>query len=153
SGADRPPSPDRRRRVADRFPASPRDGRHARGVVPAMSGPAGARQGAGSGAGPGPMEERLAELARRLAHVQAGGGPDRTAKQHEAGKLTARERLARLFDPETFTEIDAFTQHRATEFGMAGRDVPADAVVTGFGRVHGRTVYAFAQDFTVMGGT
>ena len=102
---------------------------------------------------PPSMEERLEELARRLAHVQAGGGPERTARQHEAGKLTARERLERLFDPGTFTEIDAFVQHRATDFGMAGRDVPADAVVTGFGRVHGRTVYAFAQDFTVMGGT
>lgn len=114
---------------------------------------AGSAPAAAGGSGPANMEERLAELARRLAHIQAGGGPERTAKQHQAGKLTARERLQRLFDPETFTEIDAFTQHRATEFGMAGRDVPADAVVTGFGKVHGRTVYAFAQDFTVMGGT
>ncbi|HEY8449223.1 MAG TPA: carboxyl transferase domain-containing protein [Bacillota bacterium] len=99
------------------------------------------------------MQDKLEELERRLARIRAGGGPERIAQQHERGKLTARERLERLFDPGTFVELDPFVAHRATEFGMAGREVPGDAVVTGFGRIDGRIVYAFAQDFTVLGGT
>lgn len=99
------------------------------------------------------MHDKIADLNERLAKVQAGGGPERVAKQHEQGKLTARERLEILFDPGTFVELDPFIQHRGTEFGIAGREIPGDAVVTGFGQVDGRTVYAFAQDFTVMGGT
>ena len=70
------------------------------------------------------MQDKLEELERRLARIRAGGGPERIAQQHERGKLTARERLERLFDPGTFVELDPFVAHRATEFGMAGREVP-----------------------------
>jgi acetyl-CoA carboxylase carboxyltransferase component len=99
------------------------------------------------------MEEKVAGLAAQTARLMQGGGEKATAKRHEQGKLTARERLTLLFDPGTFTETDLFVQHRATELGMAGREVPADGVITGFGQVDGRLVYAFAQDFTVMGGS
>jgi acetyl-CoA carboxylase carboxyltransferase component len=99
------------------------------------------------------MEEKVASLAAQTARLMQGGGEKATAKRHEQGKLTARERLTLLFDPGTFTETDLFVQHRATELGMAGREVPADGVITGFGQVDGRLVYAFAQDFTVMGGS
>ncbi|PSR21146.1 MAG: methylmalonyl-CoA carboxyltransferase [Sulfobacillus acidophilus] len=93
------------------------------------------------------------ELARRLAQIEAMGGPERTARQHEMGKWTARERIAYLLDPETFEEIGAHVQHRSTRFGMSTVDAPADGVVTGFGRIDGRLVYVFAQDFTVLGGS
>lgn len=99
------------------------------------------------------MNDKIEELNRRKAKVEAGGGQERIAQQHARGKLTARERLHLLFDQGTFVELNAFVTHRGTEFGMAGREIPGDAVVTGFGRVNGRIVYAFAQDFTVMGGT
>ncbi|MCB9477892.1 MAG: methylmalonyl-CoA carboxyltransferase [Deltaproteobacteria bacterium] len=81
------------------------------------------------------------------------GGEKRVAAQKERGKLTARERMHLLFDDGHFTELDAFVKHRATFFGMADKDIPAEGVVTGFGRVNGRTVYAFAQDFTSQGGS
>jgi propionyl-CoA carboxylase beta chain len=88
--------------------------------------------------------ERLAEL---------GGGEDRLRKQHEAGKLVARERMELLFDPGSFEEVDKLVTHRCLDFGMADQIVPGDGVVTGHGRVDGRVVYAFAQDFTVFGGS
>jgi propionyl-CoA carboxylase beta chain len=88
--------------------------------------------------------ERLAEL---------GGGEERLRKQHEQGKLTARERLERLFDPGTFEEVDKLVTHRCRDFGMDRQVVPGDGVVTAHGRVNGRVVYAFAQDFTVFGGS
>ncbi len=88
--------------------------------------------------------ERLAEL---------GGGEERLRRQHEQGKLTARERIERLFDPGTFEELDKLVTHRCTDFGMENQIVPGDGVVTGLGRVNGRVVYAFAQDFTVFGGS
>ena len=95
----------------------------------------------------------LAQLAdmRRLA--ESGGGEERLRRQREAGKLTARERIALLFDPDTFEETDAFVTHRCRDFGMADQIVPGDGVVAGHGRVDGRLVYAFAQDFTVFGGS
>jgi acetyl-CoA carboxylase carboxyltransferase component len=93
------------------------------------------------------------ELRRRRERVLAMGGPERVARQHAQGKLTARERLALLLDPDTFVELDAFVTHRATAFGLDQMEIPADAVVTGYGRVDGRTVYVFAQDFTSLGGT
>ena len=96
------------------------------------------------------MSERLSELLR-LAEL--GGGADRLRRQHEAGKLTARERIALLFDPTTFDEIDALVTHRCQDFGMADQVIPGDGVVCGSGRVDGRLVYAFAQDFTVFGGS
>ncbi len=99
------------------------------------------------------MDKLLKDLQARREAVVAGGGPAAIQKQHEKGKYTARERLERLFDPGSFVELDMFVEHRATELGMAGRFVPDDAVICGYGTMNGRTVYAFAQDFTVMGGT
>ena len=99
------------------------------------------------------IEELIAQLGTRERAARAGGGPERVQNQHEAGKLTARERMARLFDPDTFTELDMFVEHRCTSFEMEKTVAPGDGVVTGFGRVNGRPVYAFAQDFTVIGGS
>jgi propionyl-CoA carboxylase beta chain len=93
---------------------------------------------------------RLEELERR---AQQGGGPDRIARQHQAGKLTARERVELLCDPGTFTELDKFVTHRCIDFGMAEQKIPGDGVVTGYGLVNGRQVFVFAQDFTVFGGS
>src|SRR6187200_2112390 len=93
---------------------------------------------------------RLEELLR-LAEL--GGGEERLRRQHEAGKLTARERIALLFDPNSFDEIDALVTHRCQDFGMADQIIPGDGVVCGSGRVDGRQLYAFAQDFTVFGGS
>jgi propionyl-CoA carboxylase beta chain len=92
----------------------------------------------------------FADLERRAG---LGGGEERLKKQREAGKLTARERMDALFDPGSFEEIDKFVTHRCLDFGMADQVVPGDGVVAGAGRVNGRMVYAFAQDFTVFGGS
>ena len=94
--------------------------------------------------------ERLRDLERR---AEEGGGVERLAKQHDAGKLTARERIELLFDPGTFEEVDKLVTHRCRDFGMEKQVIPGDGVVTGHGRVDGRVVYAFAQDFTVFGGS
>ncbi|MDF2631282.1 MAG: acetyl-CoA carboxylase alpha subunit [Symbiobacteriaceae bacterium] len=99
------------------------------------------------------MEELVRQLADKKARLELGGGEKALAKRKEQGKLTARERLALLFDPGTFTETDLFVKHRGTELGMQSKETPAEGVVTGFGKVEGRTVYAFSQDFTVMGGS
>jgi propionyl-CoA carboxylase beta chain len=93
---------------------------------------------------------RFAELEQR---AELGGGADRIARQHAAGKLTARERIERLFDPGTFEEIDKLVVHRCRDFGMEAQQIPGDGVVCGSGCVDGRVVYAFAQDFTVFGGS
>ncbi len=94
--------------------------------------------------------DSLADLERR---AELGGGDDRIARQHGAGKLTARERMELLFDPGTFDEIDKLVTHRCRDFGMDQHIVPGDGVVSGHGRVDGRQVFAFAQDFTVFGGS
>ena len=94
--------------------------------------------------------ERLRER-ERLAEL--GGGEERLKKQHDQGKLTARERMTRLFDPGTFEEVDKLVTHRCQDFGMEQLVIPGDGVVSGHGRIHGRVVYAFAQDFTVFGGS
>ena len=99
------------------------------------------------------MIEKLERLNSLRKKNSGGGGQSRIDKQHEAGKLTARERLAQLFDKETFVEIDAFVKHRCVNFDMAATDAPAEGVVTGYGKVFGRLVYAYAQDFTVIGGS
>lgn len=99
------------------------------------------------------IEEKLQDLRAREETVKAGGGQKRIDRQHEAGKLTARERLERLFDPGSFTEIDMHVKHRATEFGMEKVEAPGEGVVTGYGTIDGRLVFAFAQDFTVIGGS
>jgi methylmalonyl-CoA carboxyltransferase 12S subunit len=89
----------------------------------------------------------------RIAEERFDEGFDLTEKQHEAGKLTARERLARLFEPDTFQETNLFLRHRSVDFGMAGKELPGEGVVTGYGVVDGRPVYAASQDFTVAGGS
>ena len=98
-------------------------------------------------------DPRRAALDERDAAAEQGGGPDRVAKQHESGKLTARERLDLFLDPGTFVELDKFKTHRCSEFGMEAHKVPGDGVVTGYGLVEGRQVFVFAQDFTVFGGS
>ncbi|RKD20941.1 methylmalonyl-CoA decarboxylase alpha subunit [Caminicella sporogenes DSM 14501] len=96
---------------------------------------------------------KLEDLRKRRQKIMMGGGEKRIQKQHEKGKLTARERINLLFDEGTFVELDAFVKHRCTNFGMEKVDAPGEGVVTGYGMVDGRLVYAFAQDFTVIGGS
>jgi propionyl-CoA carboxylase beta chain len=97
--------------------------------------------------------DQLKELAEREKNAETGGGAERVAKQHAAGKLTARERLELLLDPGTFVELDKFVTHRCSDFGMEEQKFLGDGVVTGFGTIGGRTVYVFSQDFTVFGGS
>src|SRR5262245_3627565 len=92
-------------------------------------------------------------LSDRERRAELGGGEERLRRQRDAGKLTARERIDHLFDPGTFEEIDKFITHRCRDFGMADQIIPGDGVVAGHGRIHGRLTYAFAQDFTVFGGS
>src|SRR5437879_2475764 len=99
------------------------------------------------------LQERLDELRRRHELAQAGGGAERVARQHADGKLSARERLDLLFDEGSFEEIDKLVEHRCQDFGMAEQRIPGDGVVTGHGLINGRSAYAFAQDFTVFGGS
>ncbi|HPS80051.1 MAG TPA: carboxyl transferase domain-containing protein, partial [Thermoanaerobaculaceae bacterium] len=96
------------------------------------------------------MSRRFPDLDANRARLQAGGGQERIDKQHQQGKLTARERLALLYDPNSFIEFGLWATHRCSE--LAGKELPGDGVVTGKGEVHGRPVFAFAQDFTVGGG-
>jgi propionyl-CoA carboxylase beta chain len=97
--------------------------------------------------------EHLKQLEELERQAELGGGADRLKRQRDAGKLTARERIELLFDPGTFEEIDKLVTHRCRDFGMDGQVIPGDGVVAGHGRVDGRPVYAFAQDFTVFGGS
>src|SRR5438045_8774957 len=99
------------------------------------------------------MREKLELLQQKRAESEQGGGTDRIATQHQKGKMTARERLEVLLDPGSFVELDRFVTHRATDFGLADQQVLGDGVVTGWGRVEGRLVYVFAQDFTVFRGS
>jgi propionyl-CoA carboxylase beta chain len=98
-------------------------------------------------------EQKLAELQRRHAEAEAGGGKERRAREHAEGKLSAHERIALLFDEGSFEELDKLVEHRCQDFGMAEQRVSGDGVVTGFGRINGREAFAFAQDFTVFGGS
>jgi len=99
------------------------------------------------------LEQKLDEMRRRHREAEAGGGEVRRARQHAEGKLTARERIHLLFDEGSFEEVDKFVEHRCQDFGMARHRIPGDGVVTGWGRINGRPAYAFAQDFTVFGGS
>jgi len=92
-------------------------------------------------------------LEERNAQALGGGGPERVTKQHEAGKLTARERVELLADPGTFVETDRLVVHRCTDFGMQDQKIPGDGVVTGYAKVDGRQIFLFSQDFTVFGGS
>ncbi len=96
---------------------------------------------------------KLDDLQARRAVIEQGGGKSKIEKQHDSGKKTARERLSMLFDEGSFVELDAFVTHRCNEFGMAEQTAPGEGVVTGYGTVDGRLVYAYAQDFTVIGGS
>src|SRR4249919_278506 len=97
--------------------------------------------------------EPIEELRRRNAEAEAGGGPERREREHKAGKLAARERINLLLDEGTFEELDKFVRHGCVDFGMQEQRPAGDGFVTGFGRIDGRLVYVFAQDFTVFGGS
>jgi propionyl-CoA carboxylase beta chain len=101
----------------------------------------------------GGRERILADLAKRHEEAEAGGGAERASRQHQSGKLTARERVHILVDEGSFEELDKFVVHRCTDFGMENRKIAGDGVITGYGKVGGRPVYLFAQDFTVFGGS
>jgi len=99
------------------------------------------------------MREKLELLQQKRAEAELGGGAERVQAQHDKGKMTARERLEVLLDPGSFVELDRFVTHRATDFGLADERYLGDGVVTGHGRIDGRLVYVFSQDFTVFGGS
>ena len=96
---------------------------------------------------------RLEELRRRNEAAERGGGPERQARQNKEGKLSARERIELLLDDDSFDELDKLVTHRCRDFGMNDQVIPGDGFITGYGRVDGRLVYIFAQDFTVFGGS
>ena len=97
--------------------------------------------------------EKFEDLRRRKEQAMLGGGQKRIKAQHKKGKLTARERLDLLLDAGSFQELDMFAEHRTSDFGLGEQKVPGDGVVTGYGKVDGRLVYVFSQDFTVFGGS
>jgi propionyl-CoA carboxylase beta chain len=99
------------------------------------------------------LEEKLAELKRRDVLAEEGGGSARREKQHQAGKMSARERIEFLLDEGTFEETDKLVTHRCTDFGMQEQKYFGDGFITGYGRIEGRLVFVFAQDFTVFGGS
>lgn len=96
--------------------------------------------------------DKINELYDRRREVELGGGDDKIEKQHEKGKLTARERIDLLVDKGSFVELDTFIEHRCVDFGMDDKKGPGEGVVTGYGKIHGRKVFVFSQDFTVFGG-
>jgi propionyl-CoA carboxylase beta chain len=102
---------------------------------------------------PGSTLDRLQDLEKKNELAFVGGGSDRIAKHKQGGRLTARERLDVLLDPGSFVEIDRFVTHRCSNFGMADQKIPGDGVITGYGRVNGKIVYVYSQDFTVIGGS
>src|SRR5678810_856392 len=99
------------------------------------------------------MSDRMEELRSRHAAAEAGGGEERRARQHAEGKLSARERIDLLLDEGTFEEMDKLVRHHCHDFGMEEQVVDGDGFVTGYGLIHGRPAYVFAQDFTVFGGS
>ncbi|MDR1965975.1 MAG: methylmalonyl-CoA carboxyltransferase [Synergistaceae bacterium] len=99
------------------------------------------------------IDQLCEKLLERRERASQGGGEKSIAKQHEKGKLTARERIGRILDPGSFVELDAFVEHRCSNFGMEKTVFPGDGVVTGYGTVDGRIVYVYSQDFTVIGGS
>ena len=99
------------------------------------------------------MNENIKELEKKAKAAKLGGGRARIEKQHAKGKLTARERLDILLDEDSFQEWDMFVEHRAVDFGMDEQKIPGDGVVTGYGKINGKLVYVFSQDFTVFGGS
>ena len=100
-----------------------------------------------------PVDERIETMRRMREEALQGGGPERIAAQRKKGKKTARERVVELLDPGTFVELDMFVTHMCNDFGMEKKRILGDGVVTGYGKVDGRDVYVFSQDFTVFGGS
>ena len=98
-------------------------------------------------------DDDIEALRERKERARKGGGEDRIEAQHDRGKMTARERIDYFLDDDTFVEIDQLREHRSTNFDMEDKRVPGDGVVTGYGKVDSRTVFVFAHDFTVMGGS
>jgi len=96
---------------------------------------------------------KLEELKRKQQHILQMGGPKAIEERHKKGQMSARERIDYFFDAGTFTEIGLFVKHRTTAFGMDKREVPAEGVITGFGKVNGRHVVVAAEDYTAMAGT
>src|SRR5689334_7680308 len=98
------------------------------------------------------MQEKVEELKHRTEEVKLGGGADKLEKQRKGGRLTARERIDTLIDPESLDESGMFAEHRSVLFGMQGKTMPADGVITGAASIGGRLVHLASQDFTVSGG-
>jgi acetyl-CoA carboxylase carboxyltransferase component len=99
------------------------------------------------------VDPRITDLRERKTAARQGGGPDKIARQHERGRMTARERLELLLDKGSFREVDIFVTHTINDFGLAEQKFPGDGVVTGYGTIDGRLVYVYSQDFTVFGGS
>src|ERR1700761_4801280 len=99
------------------------------------------------------MQEIIRRLDANRAAARLGGGQKRIDAQHSKGKLTARERIKLLLDPDSFEEWDMFKEHRCTDFGMERQSFPGDGVVTGHGTINGRLIFVYSQDFTVLGGS
>ncbi|HSN50511.1 MAG TPA: acyl-CoA carboxylase subunit beta, partial [Bacteroidales bacterium] len=99
------------------------------------------------------LDEKFKAYEEKNSQAELGGGPEKIEKQHKAGRNTARERISELLDPNTFVEFDKMVTHRCSDFGMQNNKVPGDGMVTGYGKIDGRMVFVFAQDFTVFGGT
>ncbi len=99
------------------------------------------------------VSEKLELLKKKREEVKKMGGEARVAKQHDKGKLSARERINLLFDEGSFRELDMFVEHRCVNFGFETTEIPADGVITGHGLVNGRSVFAYSQDFTSRGGS
>ena len=93
------------------------------------------------------------KINEKIQAVRLGGGQERIDRQHQSGKLTARERIEILLDPDSFEEMDAFIEHRCQNFGMQDKIFPGDGVVIGHGTINGRMVFVYSQDFTVIGGS
>jgi len=96
-------------------------------------------------------QEKIDKLAMLNRKIELGGGSEAIEKQHKIGKQTARERLFKLLDPGSFTELDKFVAHHCTNFDMANKEAPGEGVVTGYGTIAGRLVFIYSQDFTVFG--
>src|SRR5699024_2725575 len=96
--------------------------------------------------------DKINELYDKRRQVELGGGDERIKRQHDRGKMTARERINYLLDDETFVELNPFMEQRSSDIGMNNDSANGEGVVTGYGKIHGRPVYLFAQDFTVYGG-
>src|SRR5210317_1771234 len=99
------------------------------------------------------MKEKIEGLRSKIEKAKLGGGEARIEKQHAKGKLTARERIHFLLDPDSFEEIGMLVKHRSNDFGMENQVYLGDGVITGYGTIHDRLVYVFSQDFTVFGGS